>query len=116
MTKFNSQSKHSVRQLSSTEEGAPEVAGPEEPSQSVAAPGIADEIEEEFNEDSAARDPKIARRPVRPSKGMVWCTNFITRNIVIGATIAELEEEWRTSIGHRRVTTVWWNSQSITPL
>ena len=71
MTKVNSQSKHSVRPLSSTQEGAPGVAGPQEPSHSVAANEIAAEIEEKCNEDSAARDPKIARRPFRPKKTMV---------------------------------------------
>ena len=70
MTKVDSKSKHSVRPLSSIEEGAPGIAGLEEPSQPVAASGIAAEVEEEGNEENAARDPKIARRPDRPTKGM----------------------------------------------
>ena len=76
MTKVNSQSKHSVRPRSSTEDGAPGVAGPEEPSQSVAANGIAAEIEEEGDEDHVAKDPQIARRPVSPTKAMVMAHEF----------------------------------------
>ena len=71
MTKGYSQSKHSVRPLSSTEEGAPGIAGHEEPSQPVAANGIVAEIDEEGNEDNVARDPNIARRPVRHTKAMI---------------------------------------------
>ena len=71
MTSFNSQSKHSIRPLSSTEEGASGVAGPEEPSQPVAAEGIASEIEEDVDEEMDATDPNIARRPVRPTKAVV---------------------------------------------
>ena len=70
MTKVNSQSKHSVRQLSSTEEGASGIAGPEEPSQSVAANGNAAGEEEDDIEENVARDPKVARRPVRPTKAV----------------------------------------------
>ena len=71
MTKVNSQSKHSVRPLSSTEKGASGIAGPEGPSQSVAANGSAAGEEEDDIEEHAARDPKVARRPVRPTKAMV---------------------------------------------
>ena len=71
MTKVNSQSKHSVRPLSSTEEGASGIAGPEEPSQSAAANGMAAETVEDDNLENAARDPKVAQRPVRPTKAMV---------------------------------------------
>ena len=71
MTKVNGQSKHSVRQLSSTEEGAPGIAGPEERRQSVAASGNAVGREEEDIQENAARDPKVARRPVMPTKAMV---------------------------------------------
>ena len=68
MTKVNSQSNYSVRPLSSSEEGAPGIAGLEEPSQSVAANGNAAGEEEEDIEENAARNPKVARRPVRPTK------------------------------------------------
>ena len=71
MTKLNSQSKHSVRPLSSTEEGASGIAGPEEPSQSVAANGMAAETVEHENSENAARDPKVVQRRVRPIKAMV---------------------------------------------
>ena len=71
MTKVNSQSKHSVRPLSSTEEGASGIAAPEEPSQSVAANGNAAGEEEDDIEENAARDLKVPRRPVRPTKAMV---------------------------------------------
>ena len=71
MTKVNSQSNHSVRPCSSTEEGAPGIARPEEPSQPVAASGIAAEVDEVVNEENAARDSKISLRPVRPTKAMV---------------------------------------------
>ena len=72
----NSQSKHSVRPLSSAEEGASGVAGSKEPSQPVAAEGTAAKIEEEVDEEIAARGPKITRRPVRPTKEMVLAHEF----------------------------------------
>ena len=64
-------SKHSVRPFSFTEEGASGIAGPEEPSQSVAANGNAAGEEEDDIEENDARDPKVARRLVRPTKAMV---------------------------------------------
>ena len=43
------------------------VARPEGSGQEVAAEGFAAEIEETVDEEVVARDPKIARRPVRPT-------------------------------------------------
>ena len=71
MTRVNSQSEHSIRPLSSTEEDASAIARPGEPSQPVAADGKAAEIEEEVDEGIAARDPKVARRPARPTKALL---------------------------------------------
>ena len=59
--------RRSVRPLSSTNEGVRDIAGQSEQSQAATAEGNAVEIEVEVEEDNTARDPKVARRPIKPT-------------------------------------------------
>ena len=69
--KVDSSREHSVRPLSSTEGSASGIAGPEGSGQEVAAEETAAEIDETCDEEVAARDPKIARRAIMPTKAMI---------------------------------------------
>ena len=69
---MTSPSDRSVRPLSSTEGGAADIAGQGGIGQAEATKGdgINGEIDEQ-EEDVAARDPRVARRPIKPTKAMV---------------------------------------------
>ncbi len=70
IAKATSQSKRrSVRPLSSTNEGVQDIAGQSGQSQAATPEGNAVEIEVE--EDNTARDPKVAKRPIKPTQAMI---------------------------------------------
>ena len=69
---MTSPSDRSVRPLSSTERGATDIAGPGGIGQAVATEGDAAEAEvDEQEEDVTARDPRVARRPSKPTKAWI---------------------------------------------
>ena len=69
---MTSPSDRTVRPLSSTEGGAADIAGQGGIGQAEATEGdgITGEIDEQ-EEAVAARDPRVARRPIKPTKAMV---------------------------------------------
>ena len=86
MTKVNNQSKHSERPLASTEEGASGIAGPENPSQPIAASGIAAEIEEEGYEENAEGISELREGRPGPRKQWFWRMIFTMLTTEIGAS------------------------------
>ena len=71
VAKAASPSNRSVRPLSSTNEGVQDIAGQGESSQAATAEGIAVEAEVEPDEEIIARDPRVARRPIKPTQAMI---------------------------------------------
>ena len=57
--------------FSSTNEGVQDIAGQRGASQAETAGGIAAEAEVELEEDVTATDPRVARRPIKPTKAMI---------------------------------------------
>ena len=80
--------RESVRPISSTNEGGQDIAGRGGSGQAATEEGIAvgDEVEVD-EEEVTARDPKVARRPIKPTQAMIlahelhhadyrdWCDN-----------------------------------------
>ena len=65
--------KRSVRPLSSANEGVQDIAGQSGSSQAATAGEIAVEAEVRIDEDITAREPKVARRPIKPPQAMIQC-------------------------------------------
>ena len=63
--------RESVRPISSTNEGGKDIAGRGESGQAATAEGIAVGAEIEIEEEVIARDPKVARRPIKPTQAMI---------------------------------------------
>ena len=61
----------SVRPLSSTNEGVQDIAGQSGSSPAARAGGIAVEAKVGIDEDITARDPKVARRLIKPTQAMI---------------------------------------------
>ena len=56
---------------SSTNEGVQDIAGQSGQSQAATVEGNAVEVEAEVEEGNTARDPKVARRPIKPTQAMI---------------------------------------------
>ena len=63
--------RRSVRPLSSTNEGVQDIAGQSGQSQAAIVEGDAVEIVVEVEKNNTARDPKVARRPIKPTQAMI---------------------------------------------
>ena len=68
---MNSPSDRSIRPLSSTEGGAADIAGQGGIGQEEAAEGEKINEVDEQEEEVTARDPRVARRPMKPTKAMI---------------------------------------------
>ena len=68
---MNSPSDRSIRPLSSTEGGAADIAGQGGIGQEEATEGEKINEVDEQEEEVTARDPRVARRPMKPTKAMI---------------------------------------------
>ena len=101
---MTSPSDRSVRPLSSTEGGAADIAGQGGIGQAEVTKGDGTNGEmEEQEEDVAARDPRVARRPIKPQRRWFSRMSSTMLTTAISVITAELVKECHTNTDHQKI-------------